>query len=333
MKYKNIWTILGMTCFLLFLVQGVSAQDEQIEKVGQTGFQFLKIDVAARPAAMAGATTMGSMGADAMFYNPAGLSEMGVSGDFFASRVSWFADMNLNAGALAKDFGNWGVLGVNFVSIDYGKLIGTRVADNEQGYVETGDLDVGAYAVGVSYARALTNKFKVGGQVKFTSQRLGSNLMPDGETVKNEVSTLAYDFGTIFYPGWQSFRFGMSVRNFSPQIRYEENTFELPLTFRIGAAMSMFDLIGGLSNQSLLFEVDALHPRDYSERLHLGAEYWYSDLIALRAGYKFNYDEEGLNLGFGINYGVAGVKLKFDYAYSSFGLFNNVNRITIGGSF
>jgi len=333
MRNKYIIPGIGILLLLLFYAIPVSAQDQQVKKVGQTGMQFLKVDVAARPAAMAGAAIMNSYGADAMFYNPAGLAEMTTSGDVFASRVNWIASMGLNAGAIAKNLGNLGVIGANFVSMDYGTLIGTRVADNTQGYDETGNVDVGAYVVGFSYARGLTDKFRIGGQIKYASQHLGSNLMPDGSTVKNSVSTLAYDIGTIFYPGWKSLRFGMSVRNFSQQIRYEENTFELPLTFRIGAAMDMLDLLGGVSNQSFVLEVDALHPRDYSERLHVGGEYWYGDMIALRAGYKFNYDEEGLNLGFGLKYGIAGINLKFDYAYSNLGLFNNVNRITIGGSF
>ncbi len=125
----------------------------------------------------------------------------------------------------------------------------------------------------------------------------------------------------------------MSVRNFSPQIKFQEEAFELPLTFRIGVAMDLFDFVGGLSNQSLVLGIDALHPRDYSERIHVGAEYMYSDLIALRAGYKFNYDEEGLNLGFGLKYGIGGVNVKFDYSYTSFGIFDGVNRFTIGGTF
>jgi len=49
-------------------------------------------------------------------------------------------------------------------------------------------------------------------------------------------------------------------------------------------------------------------------------------MFALRAGYKFNYDEEGLTVGVGFR--LRGVKL--DYAYSDLGVFNAVNRLSIG---
>ncbi len=188
------------------------------------------------------------------------------------------------------NMGNWGTFGLSIISADYGESIGTRVADNPQGFIETGDLKMGAYAVGLSYSRALSTQFLIGGQAKYAHENLGENLMPGGETVTNEVGGFAFDFGTIYYPGFRSFRFGMSVRNFSPQYRYQEETFELPLTFRIGAAMDVLDLVGGIPNSSLLISVDALHPRSYTERIHVGGEYWFRDLLALRGGYKFNYD-------------------------------------------
>ena len=92
-------------------------------------------------------------------------------------------------------------------------------------------------------------------------------------------------------------------------------------------------MIGGPSNSALLLAVDAVHPRDYTERVHFGAEYLYANLLAIRAGYKTNYDEEALSMGFGVNYSVGGIGLKIDYSYSQLGVFDGVSRITIGGSF
>ncbi len=311
-----------------------SPADAVIKKVAQTGLQFLKIDMSARAAGMAGAFTVPGKGASALMYNPAGLSELEGNMDFFATRTEWISGMALNGGAIAKSLGNQGVIGVDYISIDYGRLIGTQVASTTKGYVETGDVDVGAFAVGVGYARQLTDKYHLGAHVKYANQHLGANIFrPGGEEIENRISGFAYDIGTIFYPGFKSFRFGMSVRNFSPQLKYEETPFELPLTFRIGFAMDAFDLIGGIPNNSLLVSVDALHPRDYTERIHIGGEYSLGDLIALRAGYKTNYDEEGLSLGFGLNYELAGIALRIDYAYTDFGVFNNVSRLTVGGSF
>jgi long-subunit fatty acid transport protein len=305
-----------------------------IKKVAQTGLQFLKVDASARAAAMGGAYTMPGNDASAMFYNPAGISRMDKGFDFFASQTQWIADINYNVAGIAKNLGNWGTVGASVVASDYGDdIIGTRVAQTEKGYEKTGTIDVGAYAIGISYARSLTDKFSVGGQIKYASQHLGNSIITEGaEAVDNKVSGFAFDFGTIFYPGFKTLRIGMSINNFSGQFKYEETPFQLPLTFKIGAAMNIMDFMGEFKNP-LLISIDALHPRDYTERIHVGGEYWYNDMIALRAGYKFNYDEEGLAAGIGFKYGVSGLDFKLDYAYSDLGIFETVSRFSLGISF
>jgi len=165
-----------------------------IKKLAQTGLQFLEIDVSARAAAMGGAFMMVGDDANAMFYNPAGIAKMQSGMDLFASRTQWIADISYNAGGIVKDFGNLGTFGVSFITANYGDIIGTRVSSTEKGFSETGNLNVGAYAVGLSYARSLTNKFTVGGQIKFAAQNLGKNLFSNGSTVNSKVSGLAFDF-------------------------------------------------------------------------------------------------------------------------------------------
>jgi len=156
--------------------------------------------------------------------------------------------------------------------------------------------------------------------------------MPSGETKDNKVNGLAFDFGTIFYPGWESFRFGMSIRNFAAEYEYERESFELPLQFTIGVAMDVMDMIGA-QDQSLLVSVDAVHPRDFSERVNFGAEYTVFNIFALRAGYKTNHDNEGLTAGAGLFYEMSDMKLKVDYAYSDMEFFDAVHRISLGFSF
>ena len=305
-----------------------------IDKVAQTGLQFLKVDMSARSAAMGGAYTMLGNDAGTVFTNPAGLIYMDSQFDFVATRTNWIADISYNAAAVAGNFGNVGTFALSFINSDYGEIAGTQVAATEEGYRDTGNLDFGSTAIGLSYARALNNKFTVGGTVKWAQQDLGRSELSSGEVVDNMTSGFAVDFGSIFYPGYiPSLRLGMNIRNFSQQFKYQEEPFDLPLTFRIGVAVDAFDFAGGSELNSLMVSVDALHPRDYTERVHVGTEYTYNNLLSLRAGYKTNYDQEGLSLGFGINYGIAGMDLKVDYAYSAMNIFSGVNRISVGAAF
>ena len=303
----------------------------EIKKVAQSGYQFLKIDADARAAAMGGAFILVGTGASSMFYNPAGMTEQPVSIDFFSTQTNWLADIGYYTLGVTKKLGNFGVIGFSMQTSDYGSIIGTRVADNTAGFIETGNIEVEALAMGVSFAKSLTDRFSVGGQVKFVSQSLGNTLMPDGSEKSNKTDGLAYDFGTIYYPGIKSFRFGMGVRNFSKNFKYEDDSFPLPLTFTMGVALDVMDFVGSFGeNHNLLVEVDAVHPIDYTERINMGIEYGFKKIFFLRGGYKFNHDTEGLSLGIGFSIRLIGLMTKLSYSFNDAGSFYPVNRISIG---
>ena len=326
----KILKILIQAFFLIALI--TMPVQSQVKKVAQTGIQFLKIDVGARASSMAGAMTLTGYDANAVFYNPAGIARMNYKTDVMFNNTQWIADIKYNSIAAAYTVEDIGTFAIQGLFADYGDIMGTRVASNEQGYISTGNLSVNAYCFGLSYARSLSEKFTVGGTVKYVSQSLGNSLMPDGSTKENKVSGAAFDFGTIYYPGWKSFRFGFSIRNFAKEFEYEKESFELPLTFNIGFAMDLFDFVD-IKNQSLLFSIDAVHPRDYSERLKFGAEYTLLHMVALRVGYKTNHDIESFSAGIGLFYEISGVNIKADYSYSSMEFFDAVNRFTVGFSF
>lgn len=335
-------------CILVLITTCASLADpvnaQEVKKLAQAGLQFLKVDISPRAAAMGGAYTLAGSDASAMFSNPAGLALSESNLELFAGQIQWIADISFNAVGITKSLGNLGIIGFNFVNVDYGDdIIGTRVArstdspaDIEAGFVETGILAASSFATGISFARRLTDKFLVGGQARYAYEHLGENAMPAdtgvGPVKKNIVNGMTFDFGTIFYPGFKSFRFGMSIRNFSGDYIYEEVGFSLPLTFRMGVAMDILDLIGE-HGSPLLLAIDAIHPRDYSERVNIGMEYTLANTLALRAGYRFNYDEEGFSAGIGLTRELAGIGLKFDYSYAAFGVFGTVNRIAAGFTF
>lgn len=336
---RKILCLLTIALCGLILTDAAFAQDsdEPLKKVGQTGLQFLKADMSARSAGMGGAFTMVGDDANAMFYNPAGVAQMQSKIDAFGTMTQWIAGITYNAVGVATSVGTIGHFGLTLISASYGDdIYGTIVADNEQGYEETEAVDVSALAVGLVYAKQISSKFFMGGQIRYASQQLGSSVLEAGESaVDNKVTGLSYEFGSVFYPGLvNSLRLGMSVRNFSPQFKYEQEGFQLPLTFSVGVAADALEFLGMEGgDHSLLVAIDAIHPRDYTERVHFGLEYWLMDMVALRTGYKFNYDEEGLTFGGGIKYGMGGINLKIDAAYSDFGVFDPVTRFTLGVSF
>jgi hypothetical protein len=58
----------------------------------------------------------------------------------------------------------------------------------------------------------------------------------------------------------------MSARNFSQEIAYSEENFELPLAFQIRLSKNMLDLTNlNSANHKLLLAVDGKRPRDFDE--------------------------------------------------------------------
>jgi len=50
--------------------------------------------------------------------------------------------------------------------------------------------------------------------------------------------------------------------------------------------------------------------------------------FAFRAGYVTPTDEQGISLGVGVRQSIAGMTLGLDYAYTSFGVFDQVHRFS-----
>jgi hypothetical protein len=326
--------LIGLLTGVLLPVSGFS-QDNQ--KLAQAGFQFLSVVSDARAAAMAEAMTSLQVGSSALFFNPSGMSELTDLFDITFSRNQWIADITHYSFSCAVNpwDGRYGVAGVSIQSVDYGKFFGTRVdpdPNSEKGYIETGTFSPSAFVFGIGYAKRISDKFSVGGHVRKVYQDLGASWIPlvvNGDTsaqiTSNRKDPWAFDFGTQFKTGFKSLVFGMSVRNFSQEVKYANEGFQLPLVFTIGASIDLMDFIGTSSTQQALFlSIDACHHRDHPEQLKIGVEYQFMNILSLRTGYATNNDESGISMGIGVSkFGFA-----FDYAYTPFGVFGNIQRMT-----
>ncbi|MCF7905242.1 MAG: PorV/PorQ family protein [Candidatus Marinimicrobia bacterium] len=330
---------------IIILIAGLTLPTGMAEKkLGQTGAQFLSVATDAWGAGMAEAVTILEMNSASLLFNPAGMARMASRIDFTASQNQWIADIthNLFTAAINPAAGKYGVFGVSLMMVDYGDIQGTTVWDNEKGYLDTEILRPGAVAMGLGYAKTLSDKFSVGGQVKYVGLDYGRSIYPDEnglpDTVKNHnASSYAFDFGTIFKTGWHSLAFGMSFRNFSNPVTFEEEDFQLPLTFSLGIGMDMFDLIRDrVGGQQLLCTLDALHYRSHPEQVKLGLEYRPINMLALRTGFYSSEDEntdsfDQNDMSFGVGVNVIG--LAFDYAYTPKGVWSEVHRVSARFSF
>lgn len=342
---KNMKKI--VTNFALIVLM-ISLQSQlvysQQQKLAQTGMKFLNVSLDARASAFGDAITSLETNSSAMFYNPASMARLESFADITLGSTQFIADINYyNAAVSIVPFdGQYGVIGLSFISVDYGQFLGTVRADNEQGYLDVGTFSPTAISFGIGYAKALSEKFAVGGNVKYVRQSLGTSVLKDVTTYSgtnsyqgavtedNKLDVLAFDFGVLYKTGFESLNLGMSVRNFSREVKYKKEGFQLPLIFQIGASFNFADLFEVDKKQhSFLVTVDANHPRDYPEQLNIGAEYTFMDLISFRAGYSTPNDERKFSYGVGLKEDNGGIDVAIDYSYTPFGIFSDVHRISL----
>lgn len=336
---KNIITIILSVLLIGFTLNTSLAQDKQ--KLGQTGMKFLGVSTDARVAGMSDAITSIFGNSTAMLYNPAGMADISSTFDVSVGNLQWIADINyLYATAAFQPFSeNYGIFGISIINVDYGDFIGTIRTDNDQGFQEVGNFSPSATVIGISYAKMLSEKFAIGANVKWARQSLGTGVVGYGldgsyQTKSFETDVFAFDFGLIYRTGYKSLNIGMSVSNFSQEIEFIEEGFQLPLLFKLGVSMDMLDLFDADKNvHSLLLAVDATHPRDYNEQVLVGVEYLFLNSFALRVGYKTPTDIGGFSAGAGVKANLAGLILGVDYAYAPADMFDNVHRIAVRFAF
>ncbi len=321
---------------LIILIAGMMASVNIAQtKLAQTGFNFLDVSSDARTNGMGDAATSLTGYSGALFHNPAGMADVTSFASATFSMNKWIADINhLNASlVLAPWDGDYGVVGFSMQSVDYGELQGTMVSMDGSDYYDTGLFSPTAMAIGLGYAKMLNDKFSVGGQVRYVYQKLGQSEIPDGVGTKmkdNEASALAFDFGTVYRTGFKSIAFGMSVRNYSQEVKFEEESFQLPLIFTLGISANVFDFFEMPGpEQDLLLSIDTTHPRSHPEQVKIGLEYTFRKMITLRGGHISGNSEDNFTFGFG----VAFMGAEVDYSYTPFGVFNEVQRFTARFSF
>lgn len=314
-------------------------------KIGSTAAPFLNIAVSPRAISMGGAFIATANDVSSLYWNPAGASRSNINEAMF-SHSRWFADINYNwAGAMIK-LGGAGTLGLSLTYLDYGDIEITTLAeqDGTGQFFSAHDL-----SMGLTYAYNLTDRFSLGGTVKYVQQTIWNS----------SASAFAMDLGVLFHSDIYGLRIAATITNFGTPMQMDgkdllvqhdiepniygnndqilanlqTDEFPLPLTFRIGLAMDVLDT----EEHRFTLAADALHPNDNSESVNVGAEYMFNNLVAFRVGYKslfLDNSEEGLTAGVGLNYDFAAdFGVRIDYAYQDFGVLDYTQHFSLGIKF
>ena len=294
------------------------------QRAGTSSLQFLKIGVGGRATGMGETFIAVANDLTALYWNPAGLMQFEESGVHF-THAEWLVDLNHEFLGGVYRFGNNNALGLSVISLNTPAM--QKTTEFQPGgtgeYFKYGDL-----ALGLTFARKLTEQFSFGLTLRYVEETLAELKMRG----------FMFDIGTYYWTGLSNTRFAVTISNFGPQVKpsgsivtstgntiTEFQQFPPPTMFRIGFA---YDPVDNKKNK-LTTSIQLNHPNDNAENLNIGAEYSYKDFLFLRGGYKFNVESENFSAGFGIKFPVSITKTSLDYSIANFKDLGFTHRLSI----
>jgi len=321
--------------FLLIITTQLSAQYSDLNQIGTSVANFLKIGAGGRATAMGNSFVALSDDASAAYWNPGGLSIMPYD-ETIVQVTNWLADTKYYFLSTTFSLGDYARLAISATSFTSGEMEETTIYEPEG----TGRKFVTSnMQFGFSLARSFTDRFSAGITLKYITESLD----------RTSASTLALDIGSIFITNiLNEMRIGIAISNLGGRMRLDgsdlaiqylpDNSikytnaslmteeWDVPLLFRFGLAT---DAIKS-ENLRLTISADLIDTRDYEYRINTGIELGFKEILFLRGGYKFNYSLADYSFGFGLNLeNVVDFKIKADYSYNNYGVLNNVHSFSI----
>lgn len=286
----------------------------------QTTYDFLRVDMSARAAALGGSFVSNNDDVDVIFYNPAGLNSLENS-PASVSFVKHLMDINLASVAFSTEIENVGRFGAGIKYINYGTFDEADEFGNR-----TGDFSANEFAFLLGYAGTFEDNFYYGANAKFIYSGIADR----------SSTGLGVDLGIIYSIPSQMINIGASVLNLGTQLSpYIDTKEDLPLDIVIGVSKRLENLPVRLSLDFHRLNEDR---DEFSQRFKaftVGTEFYLSQVLTLRLGYDNERRSDlkvgttagiaGFNAGLGINVS----EYQFSYGYSSLGLVGALHRIGI----
>lgn len=347
MKFLLAMFFVSVACISTVFAQGSGTTGDNFTKAGSTGGLLLKMPVGARAIAMGGAFSGMADDISAIYWNPAGVA-------LFQDNLAGFEYAQLFGGIghgfvaastpLSKQYNLAG--SISFLSTGNIPVTTILAQDGNGASFQASDI-----CLGLTLGGNLTEKFSFG----ITGKYIHSGLYD------LSASGIAFDVGTLYRTDFYGMTFGLAISNLGTPENFTgaslgahtshvdpstgqvivdsvvgtmpSNSYSLPLLFRAGVAIDLLGQVAGIKGQKLMFSTDFVTLSDNPEKVMMGAEYWWEDIIALRGGFQFLSDQYDFSAGVGLKYETGTFHGTIDYAFSHTKDLGSINRIGIGMRF
>lgn len=282
-----------------------------------TSFTFLKLTTQARSAAMGDAYSAVGNDLSAVYYNPAGISQI-ERWEMVGGYSQWIVGGQTGTFALGAktNVATFALSAQYFKTEDFEETTSTNPQGTGRMVRSTGT------ALGLTIAKQVTDKLSVAGTLRWVQQDL--DLI--------SYNTVDFNFGTMFYTGFRSTRFAMSLRNLGADREVVAMKARVPTVFNLSGAAEIWGDLG--DPLSVTVAVEQSFYTDYVARYYFGTEVWIQNILALRAGYKTMHDSESWSVGAGFKQKISNQTIRLDFSYSRAEAFDEYPiRFTVGLGF
>ena len=278
---------------------------------GSSGALFLRVGFGARASAMGEAYTAVAEDASSIYWNPGAMAAV-LGTNVTLAHNEYFASMRLEQASVVHET-TWGTIGFMFTGLymDQMDRYENTPSANPLGTFQAYDV-----AVSAAYARYIVPNLAAGISVKPVYERID----------ELSASGIAFDIGLYHVAKIRGVKLAAVAGNVGPPMKFDEEEFALPRYVKVGGSYETE--IAALDGR-ILVTLDGVFPNDGDVHEHVGAEYSYRRILALRAGYKVNYDVQGATFGAGFRWHEIAV----DYAFLPSDELGDNHRIGLGFSF
>jgi len=298
---------------LILASMPAAAQNTDIhENAGTRAMTFLKIGIGAKAMGMGESHVAATDDLYASYWNPAGLARI-QKPQLALMHNEWFAGINHQFIGFALPVGDIGTVGASANYLSFGELQGRDRDGNETTIFRPYDL-----ALIVSYANAVTSNLAFGANAKFLR-----------EQIADESGTgIAFDFGGLYTFPELPLALGFNAQHVGPRVRFVEEAFGLPFTFRFGAAYQPW-------SDAFMLTADVVRPSDNDITTGVGAAYTIANILQLRTGYKYKLGGNDLGGTSGLTggFGLTLRRFQIDYALVPFGVLGLTHRFSLVANF
>ncbi len=298
---------------LIFACLPAAADSTDIhENAGTRAMTFLKIGVGAKAMGMGESQVAATDDLYASYWNPAGLARLEQPQLAFMHN-EWFAGINHEFVGFALPIGTSSTIGASANFLSFGELQGRDRDGNETAIFRPYDL-----ALILSYARSFGDALAFGANAKFLREQIADE----------SGSGIAFDFGGLYTFQTLPLSLGFNAQHIGPRVKFVEDAFGLPFTFRLGAAYKPW-------SDALTLTMDIIRPSDNDIAAGVGAGYTIGNILQLRTGYKYRLGGNDLGATSGLTggFGLTLRRFQIDYALLPFGVLGLTHRFSLVANF